>query len=73
MLFVLHVQSHRDFDRAKFAAFLRGLRARRIRAIRVGKVDNQFGHVRSYRIAGRDAAHTAYHLAFRIGLLEWLS
>jgi hypothetical protein len=71
--FILHVQSFCSFDRAKFLSFLRSLRALKVRAVRISKETSGFGHVRSYRIVGRDDAMVAYNAAHRAHLLEWLS
>ena len=70
---ILNVQSFRLFDRVKFANFLRRLRRNQIRAVRVGKESNEYGHVRSYRLQGRDNALVAYNLAYTCGLCEWLA
>ncbi len=70
---ILNVQSFRCFDRAAFGRFLAFLRKHAIRAVKVKAVNNEYGHVRTYRIVGRDNAHWAYQLAFEAGLLEWFS
>jgi hypothetical protein len=70
---LINLQTYCTIDRSRFAAALRAAHRLHLRAVRVSTATNDYGHIRTYRVADRAAAGTLALIALGKQLLSWES